>query len=168
MFVDLATRPGSPAGVQPQEQPAAHAAAHTLRAEFVVAAEGVVRRRAAETVNPRLATGEVEVHVERLDVLNTAPVLPFQLDDEGVDETLRLHHRYLDLRRDSMRHNVRVRFALSRRSGGTSKSAGSGLEDADPLQVDAGGRASSSCRRPHTPAASTPFPSRRRPTNSST
>ena len=53
------------------------------------------------------------MHVERLDVLNTAPVLPFQLDDDGVDETLRLHHRYLDLRRDSMRHNVRVRFALT-------------------------------------------------------
>ena len=40
-------------------------------------------------------------------------MLPFQLDDDGVDETLRLHHRYLDLRRDSMRHNVRVRFALT-------------------------------------------------------
>ena len=60
-----------------------------------------------------IATGEVEVHVERLSVLNTAPVLPFQLDDDGVDETLRLHHRYLDLRRDSMRHNVHVRFALT-------------------------------------------------------
>jgi aspartyl-tRNA synthetase len=53
------------------------------------------------------------VHVERLDVLNSAPVLPFQLDDDGVDETLRLHHRYLDLRRDSMRHNIRVRFQLT-------------------------------------------------------
>jgi aspartyl-tRNA synthetase len=97
----------------PEDQPQAHAGAHALRAEFVVQAEGVVRRRAPETVNPRLATGEIEVHVERLDILNTAPVLPFQLDDDGVDETLRLHHRYLDLRRDSMRRNIRVRFALT-------------------------------------------------------
>ena len=114
VFVDLRDQAGLVQLVfNPEEQPEAHAGAHALRAEFVVQAEGVVRRRAPETVNPRLATGEVEIHVERLDVLNTAPVLPFQLDDDGVDETLRLHHRYLDLRRDSMRHNVRVRFALT-------------------------------------------------------
>src|SRR6476619_6673837 len=114
VFVDLRDQAGLLQLVfNPEEQPQAHGAAHALRAEFVVQAEGVVRRRAPETVNPRLATGEIEVHVERMDVLNTAPVLPFQLDDDGVDETLRLHHRYLDLRRDSMRHNVRVRFALT-------------------------------------------------------
>ena len=115
VFVDLRDQAGLLQLVfNPEEQPQAHGAAHALRAEFVVQAEGVVRRRSPETVNPRLATGEIEVHVERLDVLNTAPVLPFQLDDGGVDETLRLHHRYLDLRRDSMRHNIRVRFALTR------------------------------------------------------
>src|SRR6478736_1307879 len=114
VFVDLRDQAGLLQLVfNPEEQPEAHSGSHALRAEFVVQAEGVVRRRAPETVNPRLATGDVEVHVERLDVLNTAPVLPFQLDDDGVDETLRLHHRYLDLRRDSMRHNVRVRFALT-------------------------------------------------------
>ena len=114
VFVDLRDQAGLVQLVfNPEEQPEAHSGSHALRAEFVVQAEGVVRRRAPETVNPRLATGDVEVHVERLDVLNTAPVLPFQLDDDGVDETLRLHHRYLDLRRDSMRHNVRVRFALT-------------------------------------------------------
>ena len=114
VFVDLRDQAGLVQLVfNPEEQPEAHSGSHALRAEFVVQAEGVVRRRAPETVNPRLATGEVEIHVERLDVLNTAPVLPFQLDDDGVDETLRLHHRYLDLRRDSMRHNVRVRFALT-------------------------------------------------------
>ena len=115
VFVDLRDQAGPPpARVQPRGAARGALPARTRSAPSSSSqAEGVVRRRAPETVNPRLATGEVEVHVERLDVLNTAPVLPFQLDDDGVDETLRLHHRYLDLRRDSMRHNVRVRFALT-------------------------------------------------------
>jgi len=78
VFVDLRDQAGLLQLVfNPEEQPQAHGAAHALRAEFVVQAEGVVRRRSPETVNPRLATGEIEVHVERLSVLNTAPVLPF-------------------------------------------------------------------------------------------
>ncbi len=114
VFVDLRDQAGLVQLVfNPDEQPAAHAAAHGLRSEFVIQAEGVVRARSAETVNPRLATGRIEVHVERLEVLSTAPVLPFQLDDDGVDETLRLRHRYLDLRREEMRRNIRVRFKLT-------------------------------------------------------
>ncbi|HXD69017.1 MAG TPA: OB-fold nucleic acid binding domain-containing protein, partial [Gaiellales bacterium] len=106
IFIDLRDQAGLVQLVfNPDEHADAHALAHTLRAEFVVQAEGVVRARSAETVNPRLDTGRIEVHVERLEVLATAPVLPFQLDDEGVDETLRLRHRYLDLRRDEMRRN---------------------------------------------------------------
>ncbi len=114
VFVDLRDQAGLVQLVfNPDEQAAAHAVAHSLRAEFVVQAEGVVRARSAETVNPRLDTGRVEVHVERLEVLATAPVLPFQLDDDGVDETLRLRHRYLDLRRDEMRRNIHARFKLT-------------------------------------------------------
>ncbi len=114
VFVDLRDQAGLVQLVfNPDEQPAAHTAAHSLRAEFVVQVEGVVRARSPETVNPRLETGRIEVHVERLEVLSTAPVLPFQLDDEGVDETLRLRHRYLDLRRDEMRRNIHVRFKLT-------------------------------------------------------
>jgi aspartyl-tRNA synthetase len=113
VFVDLRDQAGLVQLVLNPEQEAAHAAAHSLRAEFVVQAEGVVRARSPETVNPRLDTGRIEVHVERLDVLSTAPVLPFQLDDDGVDETLRLRHRYLDLRRPEMRHNIWVRFKLT-------------------------------------------------------
>jgi aspartyl-tRNA synthetase len=115
VFVDLRDQAGLVQLVfNPDEQPAAHAAAHSLRSEFVIQAEGVVRARSTETVNPRLETGRIEVHVERLEVLATAPVLPFQLDDEGVDETLRLRHRYLDLRREEMRRNIHVRFKLTR------------------------------------------------------
>jgi aspartyl-tRNA synthetase len=114
VFVDLRDQAGLVQLVfNPDERPAAHAAAHGLRSEFVIQAEGVVRARSAETVNPRLETGRIEVHVERLEVLSTAPVLPFQLDDEGVDETLRLRHRYLDLRREEMRRNIHSRFRLT-------------------------------------------------------
>ncbi len=114
IFVDLRDQAGLvQLVVNPDEHRAAHEVAHSLRAEFVIQAEGVVRARSTETVNPRLETGRIEVHVERLEVLSTAPVLPFQLDDEGVDETLRLRHRYLDLRRAEMRRNIHVRFRLT-------------------------------------------------------
>jgi aspartyl-tRNA synthetase len=114
IFVDLRDQAGLvQLVINPEEHRAAHEVAHTLRAEFVIQAEGVVRARSAETINPRLETGRIEVQVERLEVLSTAPVLPFQLDDEGVDETLRLRHRYLDLRRDEMRRNIHVRFRLT-------------------------------------------------------
>ena len=70
-----------------------------------------------------------------------ASVLPFQLDDEGVDETLRLHHRYLDLRRDEMRHNLWTRFRLTQIDPPAPRGQRVlGARDADPLQVDAGGR----------------------------
>ncbi|HYX87279.1 MAG TPA: aspartate--tRNA ligase [Gaiellales bacterium] len=114
VFVDVRDQAGLVQLVfNPDERPEAHAASHALRTEFVIRAEGVVRRRAPETVNPKLETGEIEIHVDTVEVLNTAPVLPFQLDDDGVDETLRLRHRYLDLRRDAMRRNLWVRFKLT-------------------------------------------------------
>ena len=99
-FVDLRDRAGIVKLVLDPDQGHAHAAAHDLRNEYVIQADGVVTPRSAETVNPKLPTGEIEIRVDRLEVLSTASVLPFQLDEENVDETLRLHHRYLDLRRD--------------------------------------------------------------------
>ena len=113
VFVDLRDRAGIVQLVLDPDQGQAHAAAHDLRNEYVVQAEGVVTPRSAETVNPKLPTGEVEIRVDRLEVLSAASVLPFQLDEENVDETLRLHHRYLDLRRDVMRHNLWTRFRLT-------------------------------------------------------
>ena len=113
VFVDLRDRAGIVQLVLDPDQGQAHAAAHDLRNEYVVQAEGVVTPRSSETVNPKLPTGEVEIRVDRLEVLSAASVLPFQLDEENVDETLRLHHRYLDLRRDAMRHNLRMRFRLT-------------------------------------------------------
>ncbi len=110
VFVDLRDAGGVVQLVlNPERLPDAHA----LRNEFVIKVSGEVRARDAQNVNPRLATGQVEVGVTEMEILSRAAVLPFQLDDEGVDETLRLRHRYLDLRRDAMRENIRVRFRLT-------------------------------------------------------
>jgi aspartyl-tRNA synthetase len=114
VFIDLRDSAGIVQLVfDPDDGPEAHAQTHELRNEFVIQVEGVVSLRSAETVNPKLATGEVEVRVDRLRVLNRAAVLPFQLDEDGVDEMLRMQHRYLDLRRDRMRRNLWTRFRLT-------------------------------------------------------
>jgi aspartyl-tRNA synthetase len=114
VFVDLRDRAGLVQLVfHPELHAEAHAAAHELRNEFVVQVRGEVRARSPETVNPKLPTGEVEVWVDSMELLSRSAVLPFQLDEEGVDETLRLHHRYLDLRRDEMRRNLWARFVLT-------------------------------------------------------
>ena len=113
-FVDLRDRSGIVQLVfDPDEGAEAHAAAHELRNEFVIQVEGVVAPRSPENVNPKLATGHVEVRVDTLTLLNRSAVLPFQLDEENVDESLRMHHRYLDLRRERMRHNLETRFRLT-------------------------------------------------------
>ena len=95
--------------LNPERTAAAAAAAHELRNEFVVRARGEVVRRSAETVNPRMPTGEIEVQVDELDVISTSTPLPFQLDEEGVDETLRIRYRWLDLRRERLQRNIRTR-----------------------------------------------------------
>src|SRR5436190_19110364 len=83
-------------------------AAHELRNEFVVQAEGEVVAREAGAVNPNLATGEVEIQVDALRILSRSTPLPFQLDEENVDENLRLRHRWLDMRTDRMQRNLRT------------------------------------------------------------
>jgi aspartyl-tRNA synthetase len=110
IFVDLRDETGiCQLVVNPERAAEAATAAHGIRNEFVLRAEGEVVARAPEAVNPNLATGEVELQVETLQVLSTAPPLPFQLDEEGVDETLRIRYRWLDLRRDVMQRNIRKR-----------------------------------------------------------
>ncbi|MGH9119429.1 MAG: aspartate--tRNA ligase [Acidimicrobiales bacterium] len=88
--------------------------AHDLRSEYVVRITGTVRRRPEGTVNPKLATGEIELGDCIVEVLSTAEPPPFPVDDRGdIDETTRLRHRYLDLRRDRMRHNLEVRAEVN-------------------------------------------------------
>src|SRR3954451_4727973 len=83
-------------------------AAHELRNEFVIQAEGEVVARAPDAVNPNLATGEVEIQVDELRILSRATPLPFQLDEENVDENTRLRYRWLDLRSSRMQRSLRL------------------------------------------------------------
>ncbi|MBV9592315.1 MAG: aspartate--tRNA ligase [Actinobacteria bacterium] len=89
--------------------------AHDLRNEWCVAVTGEVRARLAGNVNPRLATGEIEVAASRLDVLNEAAPLPFPIDDTtSVNEEVRLRYRYLDLRRPEPAAAIRLRSQANR------------------------------------------------------
>jgi aspartyl-tRNA synthetase len=78
----------------------------------VIKARGPVVRRAPNTVNPEMATGEIEIQAEELEILSRSTPLPFQLDEEGVDETIRIRYRWLDLRRPKMQRNIRTRAKL--------------------------------------------------------
>jgi aspartyl-tRNA synthetase len=115
IFIDLRDETGvTQLVVNPEHAPDAAATAHGVRNEFVLQATGTVVRRAAETVNPRMPTGEVELQVEGLRVISTSPPLPFQLDEENVDEALRQKYRWIDLRREHMQRNIRTRARLVR------------------------------------------------------
>jgi aspartyl-tRNA synthetase len=113
VFVDLRDRTGIVQLVlNPENAPDAAALGHELRNEFVLRAEGEVVRRAPEAVNPNIPTGEVEIQVERLEIVSRSTPLPFQLEEEGVDETLRLRYRWLDLRRPRMQSNIAKRAQM--------------------------------------------------------
>ena len=113
VFVDLRDHRGiCQLVINPERAPDAYAAVREVRNEFVLRVEGEVVRRAPEAVNPNLETGEVELQVAELQVVSRCPPLPFQLDEEGVDETLRLRYRWLDLRRDRMQRNLRLRATV--------------------------------------------------------
>jgi aspartyl-tRNA synthetase len=111
IFVDLRDRTGIVQLVfDPQADATLAQAAHTLRSEFVIAAEGAVIHRAPEAVNEKIATGKFEIKITSLQVLSKSSPLPFQLDDEErVSEELRLKYRYLDLRRKHMHDNLKLR-----------------------------------------------------------
>ncbi len=111
IFIDLRERSGIVQLVlNPETAPAAHRAGHGLRAEDVITAAGMVAQRAPENVNANLATGEIEVVVNDLEVLADAETPPFPVDDDGpVDENLRLRHRSLDLRRAPLQQAIAIR-----------------------------------------------------------
>jgi aspartyl-tRNA synthetase len=115
VFVDLRDRTGVVQVVfNPETAPEAHARSHELRAEWVISAVGEVVRRSAETVNPDMPTGEVEVRVSELEVLAAAETPAFPVDEEtAVDEALRLRHRYLDLRREPMQRALELRHRVT-------------------------------------------------------
>jgi aspartyl-tRNA synthetase len=119
IFIDVRDREGRTQTVfDPSDLPGElFERAAALRSECVIRATGKVRRRPEGTNNPKIATGEVEVMVKELEVLNVADVLPFPVDDPEVasmvNEELRLKYRYLDLRRPEMARNLRLRHKVA-------------------------------------------------------
>src|SRR2546430_12742583 len=112
-FVDLRDRAGV-SQVVVRENDALMAVAKRLRSEFVVGVSGVVQRRSEDTINPKLATGEVEVLARDIRILNEARTPPFQIAEETpVSEDVRLKYRYLDLRRPRLQYNIGLRHRVT-------------------------------------------------------
>ena len=114
LFVDVRDRAGVTQVVFDKDDEALMGKGKRLRSEFVIGVIGRVRRRSTETVNPKIATGEVEVLVRRLVLLNEAKTPPFPIaDDANVSEDVRLKYRYLDLRRPRLQANIGLRHRLT-------------------------------------------------------
>ena len=113
-FIDLRDVAGRVQVVfNPESSPEAHAAAQDLRGEYCIRVTGDVRSRPAGTINDRLPTGEVEVVATGVEILSAAETPPFQLDEHHeADENIRLQYRFLDLRREPMQTNLKLRHAI--------------------------------------------------------
>jgi aspartyl-tRNA synthetase len=117
VFIDLRDRYGITQVIaDASEAPAAHEAASGVRTEFVLRVSGQVARRRPGTENPKLATGEIELRAEQIEIISTSDTPPFPINepDAEVDETLRLRHRYLDLRREPLNERIVARSRLLR------------------------------------------------------
>jgi len=115
IFVHLRDRSGVAQVVfNTEKHSAAHERAQLLRGEFVIAVEGPVVRRSAETINPNLETGEIEIAAERLYILNESRTPPFPVEEDlSVGEDTRLKYRYIDLRRPHMQRNLTLRHRIN-------------------------------------------------------
>jgi aspartyl-tRNA synthetase len=113
IFVDLRDREGLLQVVFDPDRPEIFAGAERIRSEFVLAVKGKVRERPEGTINPNMPTGHVEVLAHELEVLNRSETPPFH-HDEQANEELRLRYRYLDLRREDMLGNLRLRHRVTR------------------------------------------------------
>jgi len=118
VFFDLRDREGLTQLVfNPEKFPEAHQLARTVRTEWVVAGEGVVEPRGRGLENPKLATGQIEVLVEKLEILNTAKTPPFEINDaDKTNEEVRLTYRYIDLRRPAMQEKLKIRHRVTKLS----------------------------------------------------
>ncbi|MEQ9562214.1 MAG: aspartate--tRNA ligase [Woeseiaceae bacterium] len=113
IFVDLRDREGLLQVVFDPDRPEIFAEAERIRSEYVLHVQGVVRARPDGTANPNMKTGQIEVLAQSLTTLNDSEPLPFHHDDQ-VNEELRLKYRYLDLRREQMLSNLRLRHSVTR------------------------------------------------------
>ncbi|HMF16313.1 MAG TPA: aspartate--tRNA ligase [Gemmataceae bacterium] len=118
VFIDLRDRYGITQVVFASEKPDLLKAAQDLRSEFVLAIHGTVAHRLPGKENDDLATGKIEVHAEKLEILNRCPTPPFEVtefaEQERANEDLRLQYRYLDLRRPSLQHTLMMRHRLNK------------------------------------------------------
>lgn len=116
IFVDLRDRSGIVQVVfSPDVSEDAHQSAHALRSEFVISVTGKVNKRPEGTQNVAIPTGMIELYADKLEILNEASALPFQMEEAAeASESLRLKHRYLDLRRPEMQHNLIVRHRVAK------------------------------------------------------
>ncbi|KPP96142.1 MAG: aspartyl-tRNA synthetase AspS [Bacteroidetes bacterium HLUCCA01] len=115
IFIDLRDRYGKTQVVfSPQDNPESHQLADSLRSEHVIGIQGVVRDRDEVNINPKMATGEIEVRVESLQIYSGADTPPFEIEDDiKTNEDVRLKYRYLDLRRPQMQRNLLVRSKVA-------------------------------------------------------
>ena len=113
IFVDLRDREGLLQVVFDPDSPEIFAQAERVRGEYVLAVQGLLRERPKGTINPELPTGEVELLAKELTVLNKSKTPPFH-HEEHASEEIRLRYRYLDLRREGMQRNLRLRHAVTR------------------------------------------------------
>ena len=114
IFIDLRDREGLVQIVFQPEKKEIFAQAEHLRSEYVLSVKGLVRNRPEGTVNPNMFTGKVEIVVNELEIINTSPVLPLEVDDyKETSEEIRLKYRYLDLRRPSFQKNFILRHKIS-------------------------------------------------------
>lgn len=115
IFIDLRDRYGLLQIVFDPDLPLVFATAEQVRSEYVLAVKGTVRQRPEGTINPNMASGTIEVLISEIEVLNEALTPPFPLEsDIEVGEETRLRYRYIDLRRQQMQHNMRIRCEVSR------------------------------------------------------
>ena len=114
IFIDLRDRTGMSQIVIDPDTPQAFANAETVRNEFVLKITCKVRPRPEGTVNPNIPTGEVEMLASEIEILNPSLTPPFMLDDDNLSETVRLEHRYLDLRRPAMQKNLMLRYKVAK------------------------------------------------------
>ena len=113
IFIDLRDRNGITQVVfRPEEFPEIADVAHSLRNEDVIQVDGIVEPRIEGTINPKLTTGEIEIIAKELKILSRSDVPPFPIDEDNIQEDLRLAYRYLDLRRPAMAKNMILRHRI--------------------------------------------------------
>ena len=113
IFVELRDKTGLFQLVaDPQINPEVHKVLSKIKPEYVIKAHGKISKRPDDTINDKLKTGRIEMYPDDVEILSTAQTLPFVLDDDNVSEDVRLKYRYLDLRREKMINNFKLRHKI--------------------------------------------------------